>query len=93
MLLVGSMAVKKLNTMEVYDVRARRWERSPRSMPTARDGLRLAHVGGVLYAIGGSNGPTNLNIVECFDPCASKWRAVAPLTAERWLPGVAVLAI
>ena len=78
--------------MEVYDVRTRRWEQYLRSIFTARDGLRLVHVGGLLNAIGGDNG-SSLNIVECFDPCASKWRAVAPLTTERRLPGVAVLAI
>ena len=64
-------------------------------MPTARDGLGVAVVGGILYAVGGmGSSGTNLQTVESYDPGLNSWTSVAPMPpAYRQLtrhPGVMV---
>src|SRR5438067_6271696 len=53
-------------------------------MPTARTGLRVAVVNGILYAIGGAdNSGANLNRVEAYDPATNTWSQKAPMATAR----------
>ena len=63
-------------------------------MPTARDGLGVAAVGGMIYAAGGSgrtplgsNG--TLAMVEVYDPQTNTWATVAPMSTPRQYFGLA----
>ena len=50
-----------------------RWTRGP-DMPTARDALAAAAVGGKLYVVGGDKGHANYaSILEVYDPSANRW--------------------
>lgn len=46
---------------------------------------------GPLYAVGGHDGWSYLNTVERWDPQASQWSYVAPMSSQRSTVGVAVL--
>ena len=46
---------------------------------------------GKLYAVGGANDYLNFSSVERYDPASNAWEAVAPMTVERYAPGIAVL--
>jgi N-acetylneuraminic acid mutarotase len=48
------------------------------SMPTARSGLAAGVVNGVIYVIGGANGPS-LTTVEAYNPSTNTWATKAPL--------------
>lgn len=52
-------------------------------MSNARGGLGLAVVAGKIYAIGGTNGTSVLNIVEEYDPTTDKWTTKTPMPTER----------
>ncbi|MCG2724758.1 MAG: hypothetical protein L6420_00650, partial [Elusimicrobia bacterium] len=58
-------------------------------MPTARAYLSAAAVGGKIYAIGGTPGPTNKN--EEYDPVANNWATKADMpTARNWFAAATV---
>ena len=64
---------------------------SKASMPTARAGLAAAAVNNRIYAIGGSNGSTQLQTVEEYDPATNTWTSKASMPTARWdLAAVAV---
>lgn len=60
--------------------------------PTARWGVSVATVGGLVYVIGGttSNG-AGMTKVEAYDPATDTWATKASLPAPRFNMGVAVL--
>jgi hypothetical protein len=61
-------------------------------MRTPRSLLKLAELGGDIYAIGGVDAGFNpLDTVERYDPGRDAWEAVAPMGARRANPGVAVV--
>ncbi|MGC4189851.1 MAG: kelch repeat-containing protein [Thermomicrobiales bacterium] len=68
------------------------WETLP-AMPTAREHLAVATVGGILIAIGGRNGgqfdPKMDTAVERYDPTSNGWTAGAALPDGRSGMGVA----
>ena len=52
-------------------------------MLTARGGLGVAVVNDIIYAIGGTNGSSVLNVNEAFDPSVGSWTTETPMpTAE-----------
>ena len=80
--------------VEVYDPATGSWtSRTP--MPTARAGLGVAAVNGVLYAVGGYNigfnGSNLTAAVEAYDPATNQWTAKAPLPTPRSGLAVAVV--
>ncbi|MBT0160303.1 hypothetical protein G4O51_09990 [Candidatus Bathyarchaeota archaeon A05DMB-2] len=56
-------------------------DRAP--MPTARAGLGVAVVSGKIYAIGGLNNNTYLNVNEEYDPATNTWATKAPMPTAR----------
>jgi influenza virus NS1A-binding protein len=52
-------------------------------MKEARGRLDIAVVKGKVYAIGGSNGTTELATVEKYDPQEKKWTQITPLPLAR----------
>jgi N-acetylneuraminic acid mutarotase len=61
-----------------------RWIAMP-PMPTARKQLAVGAVGGVLYAIGGSNAAgTVLRTVQAYDPTTNAWTTRPALPSPRW---------
>lgn len=52
-------------------------------MPTARGGLGVAVVNGKIYAIGGSNGDTQLSVNEEYNPVTDTWTTKAPMPTPR----------
>jgi N-acetylneuraminic acid mutarotase len=52
-------------------------------MPTARGGLGVAVADGRIYAIGGSNGNSPLNVNEMYNPSANEWTTVSPMPTAR----------
>src|SRR5439155_526290 len=80
-----------LATVEAYDPASNTWT-TKASMPTARGGLGVAVVNGVLYAVGGEDGASLLATVEAYDPTSNTWTTKASMpTARVWL-GVAASA-
>jgi N-acetylneuraminic acid mutarotase len=88
-----------LNSLLIYDPRANQWD-TGHPMPTRRSNLKLVHLNGSLYAIGGiANGnPTGpaLPTVERYDlaqghPAHGRWTAVAPMNTPRVNPATAVV--
>lgn len=77
-------------TALAYEPRLRRW--TPIApLPSARGRLRLAAVGGYLYAIGGQNAADDtVPLVDRYDPRSGTWRSVAAMHEDRGLPGVTV---
>ena len=59
-------------------------------MPTARYGLGVAAVNGILYAVGGVSGSAILATVEAYDPVTNTWTTKASMPTARYLLAVAV---
>src|SRR5438093_514691 len=57
-------------------------------MPTARYGLGVAAVNGILYAVGGVSGSAILATVEAYDPVTNTWTPQAPMPTARGYLGV-----
>ena len=60
-------------------------------MPTARSGLGVTVVNGLLYAVGGSNSSGFLATVEAYDPATNTWTSKASVPTRRSGVGVAVI--
>ncbi|MGW8289149.1 MAG: Kelch repeat-containing protein, partial [Candidatus Bathyarchaeia archaeon] len=54
-----------------------------KSMPTARGGLGVAVVNDQIYAIGGSNGDTQLNVTEEYNPVTDTWTTKSSMPTPR----------
>ena len=76
-----------LNTTEVFDGTS--WTLGA-PMLTPRTNLAAASDGKLLYAVGGSNGNTDLATVEAYDPAAKTWTTMAPLPEPRSDLGMAI---
>jgi N-acetylneuraminic acid mutarotase len=88
-----------LGTLLIYDPKTDQWDTGA-PMPTARSNLKLVHLNGSIYAIGGiANGnPTGpaLPTVERYDPAhghpaQGQWAAVASMHTPRVNPATAVV--
>lgn len=52
-------------------------------MTTARSTVGVAVLNGRLYAVGGRDGLSCLNSMECYDPHTNKWTATCPMLKRR----------
>jgi N-acetylneuraminic acid mutarotase len=52
-------------------------------LPTARGGLGVAVADGKIYAIGGSNGNSPLNVNEEYTPASNEWTSKSPMPTAR----------
>jgi N-acetylneuraminic acid mutarotase len=78
------------SAFEVYDPKTDRWATLP-DMPTPRNEMAAASVGGRFYAIGGGT-PTGITgAVEEYDPATNSWRARRAMSAPRWSSSAAVV--
>ena len=81
-----------LDSIAVYDPTTNRWRhRAP--IPTRRDHLAGAVIGGKLYAIGGRplSADQNLKALEVYDPSSDSWTRLAPMPTARG--GLAAVAL
>jgi influenza virus NS1A-binding protein len=62
-------------------------------MKEARGRFDIAVVKGKVYAIGGSNGTTELATVEKYDPQEKKWTQITPLPLARCNIGKCIVCI
>eukprot|EP00964_Phaeocystis_antarctica_P149956 scaffold117233_cov69-Phaeocystis_antarctica.AAC.1 len=76
-------APAQMTEPQVYDPEADDWQPLP-NMPTDRDRLAVAAVGGKVYAIGGCIGEcVTCDAVEAYDPLSGAWTRVASLSVAR----------
>jgi serine/threonine protein kinase/N-acetylneuraminic acid mutarotase len=78
---------KLLNTTEVFDGNS--WTLGT-AIPTPRQMLGSASDSKVVYAVGGTNGTSELKTVEAYDPAADTWTTLPDLPEARSDLGVAV---
>ena len=76
-------AYEALDTAEVYDPKTDGWQPLAK-MRTVRWALRLAAVGGKIYAIGGRATLSTLDSVEAYDPQLGAWALVASMSELRF---------
>jgi N-acetylneuraminic acid mutarotase len=88
----GNPVVIYLGTVEAYDPSTNTWT-TKTPMPTARSGLAVGVVNGILYAIGGTkDGVNNLTTVEAYDPVMNTWDTnKAAMSTARYGLGVGVV--
>jgi N-acetylneuraminic acid mutarotase len=60
-------------------------------MPTARYFFGVAAINGILYVVGGSDGPNFLATVEAYDPATDTWTTKASMPTPRYALGVAAV--
>jgi len=58
------------------------WSAAP-ALLTAREGVAGAELNGLVYALGGRDVGTDLDVVEAYDPVATTWKTRAPMAAAR----------
>ena len=75
-----------LNTTEIFDGNS--WKPGA-PIPTPRQMLGAASDGKLVYALGGSNGTSDLATVETYDPAADTWTSLPELPGRRSDFGVA----
>lgn len=68
--------------VECYDSETSQWE-TISSTQIARNGVGLALLDGLLYAIGGHDGQMFQNMVEVYDPRLKRWKNATPLKHRR----------
>ena len=78
---------KLLNTTEIFDGTS--WKLGA-PIPTPRQMLGAASDGKLVYAVGGTNGTSDLTTVEAYDPAADKWATMPELPQGRSDFGVAI---
>jgi len=80
-----------LSTFNIVAVRAAddSWE-TMAEMPTARSGLGVAVVDGKIYAIGGQDRNSQLDINEMYNPATNSWVSKQPMPSARSRFGIAV---
>uniref|UniRef100_A0A5S6QZV7 BTB domain-containing protein n=1 Tax=Trichuris muris TaxID=70415 RepID=A0A5S6QZV7_TRIMR len=84
----GYNRMECLTNVESYDPTKNQWN-AVNSLLVKRSHLNAALCNGKVYAVGGSDGSTDLASVEQWDPCTDGlWRFVAPLPSARSSMGV-----
>jgi len=85
-ILVGGWGLgrKLVDSSAIYDPATNRWH-NVAPIPTPRDHLTAAAVGGIVYAIGGRpfNPDHNYDLVEAYDPATNRWTKKAPMPSRR----------
>ena len=80
-LVADATFVKKTASVEAYDAATNTWSvKTP--LPTARDSLASAAIGGIVYVMGGRVDavPSDVAVVEAYDPVANAWTTKASMT-------------
>lgn len=67
-----------LKSAEKYEAEENKWKTLP-SMLEARGRFSACTLNNCVFAVGGSNGTTELSTVECYNREADKWSPIAPL--------------
>jgi N-acetylneuraminic acid mutarotase len=79
-----------LDSVEAYDPKTNTWTTRPH-MPTPREGMGVAVLNGILYAVGGrASSVGTVGTVEAYNPRTNTWTTKAPLPTPR--AGLAVVA-
>lgn len=80
-----------VDTVEMYDPKISKWKCLPNLMKPRRY-VSSASLNGKIYVIGGYDGQTRLNSVECLDLTSDEpvWQNVAPMNQHRGLAGACV---
>uniref|UniRef100_A0A3B3TL38 Kelch-like protein 20 n=1 Tax=Poecilia latipinna TaxID=48699 RepID=A0A3B3TL38_9TELE len=75
-----------------YDPKTNQWSSDVAPTSTCRTSVGVAVLGGFLYAVGGQDGVSCLNIVERFryNPQENRWHTVSPMGTRRKHLGCAV---
>ncbi|HEY5094273.1 MAG TPA: kelch repeat-containing protein [Candidatus Eremiobacteraceae bacterium] len=60
-------------------------------MLTAREGLAVGVLNGILYAVGGFSSDGPLNTVEAYNPATDTWTTKTPLPSTRWQLAASVI--
>ena len=73
-----------VRAVEIYEIDRGRWRRGPR-MPTGRNHVGAAFLGGELFVTGGRPGEVDGGqaTVESYDPAKRRWTERAPLATAR----------
>jgi Kelch motif len=87
----GRNETADLTSMEVYDVRRRRWQRGPSFPGPRRDHMTGVAAGGFFYALAGREGNTLYRTAERYHPGRRQWRRLPPMRRAR--AGIASAAV
>lgn len=71
-----------MDSVERYDTENQTWD-TVAPIKIARSALSLTVLDGKLWAMGGFDGHSFLNIVELYDPALNKWEESTPLSSGR----------
>lgn len=78
------------SSVHVYDPASDNWDTAT-DMPTARSGLGVSVVDGLIYAVGGALEDEISSALEIYDPATDTWTVGADLTTPReWLTTAAI---
>ena len=84
------MSRQCLSTVECYCPETNTWL-PVAEMSCKRSGAGVGVMDGVLYAVGGHDGPTVRNTVETFDPAVGQWKTIADMSLCRRNAGTFIL--
>jgi N-acetylneuraminic acid mutarotase len=88
----GNRAGGDIATLEVFDVRRRRWGRGPSFRGPARDHTTGVAAGGFFYVLAGRNGAAgNFRVAERYNPRRRRWERLPSMRRARG--GIASAAI
>ena len=76
-----------MSMVECYDTETSQWE-TVSSTHIPRNGVGLAILDGLLYAIGGHDGQKFQSMVEVYDPRLNRWKNATPLKHKRASAGM-----
>lgn len=71
-----------LSTVEFYNPETNAWSKTA-DMTSKRSGAGVGVMDGILYAVGGHDGPAVRNTVEAFDPVTGVWKQIADMSHSR----------
>jgi len=71
-----------LDTVRKFDIELSSWTNAA-SLVTKRSKMSVVACNGHVYAMGGFDGTSTLNSVECYSPTNNRWKFVAPMITHR----------
>lgn len=87
----GRNETADLTSMEIYDVKRRRWRRGPSFPGPPRDHMTGVAAGGFFYALAGREGNTLYRTAERYSPRRRRWQRLPPMRRAR--AGIASAAV
>jgi len=79
----GRNETADLTSMEIYDVKRRRWRRGPSFPGPRRDHMTGVAAGGFFYALAGREGNTLYATAERYEPGRRRWQRLPPMRRAR----------